>query len=76
MIFARRLHREQDLPDIGGGPEEASWVAVTSLLLTSSRLIRRPQLDAGLTTRAGIALRVLTNDVDDFAVDRDLLLSP
>ncbi len=74
LIFARRLHRPETCHALTETLKKRAGRG-DPLVLTSSR--NPPsRLDPGLTLAPVSLLAVLTNDADDFALDRELMLSP
>jgi hypothetical protein len=74
VIFARRLHREQTCQALAEALTKRAGRG-DPLVLTSGRCPPL-RLDAGVTLAPVSLLAVLTNDADNFVIDRGLLLSP
>jgi hypothetical protein len=74
VIFARRLHRADNCHALVEALKKRAGRG-DPLILTSGR--NPPaRLDPGLTLAPVSLFAVLTNDADDFAIDRELVLSP
>lgn len=73
VLFARRLHRDETRQALLEAAEKRAGRS-GGLILTSSRNPLR--LDAGPPFAVTSIFGALTNDADNFAIDRDLVLSP
>lgn len=74
VIFARRLHRAETCHALTETLKKRAGRG-DPLVLTSSRN-PPPRLDLALTLAPVSLLALLTNDADEFALDRELVFSP